>query len=99
MGEKVSYVVVIHRFLFDTQRLSHHKLSDGSSLINLNITSSQIEGGDYSGRELSKEPKAVEDLEMVESRINITSFVDIRVGDDWCKWMPFELHHRIQRMN
>ncbi|KAH0926180.1 hypothetical protein HID58_018436 [Brassica napus] len=41
---------------------SHHKLSDGSSSINLNITSSPIEGDNCSGRGLSKEVKAVEDL-------------------------------------
>ncbi|WZZ88804.1 hypothetical protein YC2023_117383 [Brassica napus] len=52
---------VIHRFLFDSSQFackvdseaemkgteaSHHKLSNGSSSINLNITSSPIEG-DY----------------------------------------------------
>ncbi|CAF2135870.1 unnamed protein product [Brassica rapa subsp. narinosa] len=47
--------------MIDTEA-SHRKLSDGSSSINLNITSSPIEGGDCSGRGLSKEVKAVEDL-------------------------------------
>ncbi|KAL0661023.1 hypothetical protein Bca4012_097860 [Brassica carinata] len=47
--------------MMDTEA-SHRKLSDGSSSINLNITSSPIEGGDCNGRGLSKEVKAVEDL-------------------------------------